>query len=173
MRLTFLLSSLASALASPLLAEQIATTDALLADVVPVVFCVDPFPPEDPDNPGMGIWSFPTNNRTTRVTTGSRIPASLGTAFGVAVRAKGPGRLEDVTVILTHPQLPDGTTQHSWVASYPAYGEGFSFYGFGRPEKMATGAWDVSLTRDDVVLYRYVFTVTPKDAASPELRYCE
>lgn len=172
MRLMSVLSLMAIALTSFAAAQQVGDKDPLLARVDPVIFCVDPYPEPDPDTPGAALWTLP-DDRVAVVPFDSRIPAILGTAFGLEVQAAGQDRLHDVAVTILHPRLGNGTTRHSWVASYPETAKGYSFFGFGTPDELVQGEWEFILSRDDIVLYRHMFKVVAPGDVIPEMRFCQ
>ena len=135
--------------------------DPVLAHVRPVTFCVDPFPVLDPENPDFAEWSFP-GGAPDPVAVGpdNRVAGRTGIAFGFEVRAAGPGRLQDVTVIVDHPAQPKtGQTQHSWVSSFPDNTIAVNFFGFGKPDEIALGTWTFTYVHDGRVIYTHAFEV--------------
>lgn len=172
MRLILSCLTLLVASVAPALGDQIGAKDPVLARVNPVVFCVQPYPDPDPDNPDRALWTVLSETAAV-LPRDAGVPAVLGTAFGLEVQAAGTERLEDVTVVIKHPQLPDGATRHQWVASYPTERFGYSFFGFGQPEEVVPGVWEISLMKDDRVLYRFAFDVVAPDEAPDYMRFCE
>ncbi len=158
MRLTLFLISL---FASPLSAQQIGGTDHLLSHVRPVFFCVD-LHPDSSAQEDLGVWTFPHGAPLPYEISDNQVMARPGLAFGFEIRASGPDRLRDVTIVVDHPPLQDTkVTRHSWTADIPARGNALSYYGFGRPEEVTTGRWSFSYIKDDRVLYRHDFDLLP------------
>ncbi len=159
MRLTLFLCL---AIGTPLSAQQIGSTDPLIASAVPIEFCVNMDPQPTADQPDLWDWTFPSGSPNTVEIAADRVLALPGTAFGFALRATGPDRLEDVTVVVDHPALNDsGETRQSWSTSLPAHTNALSFYGFGREKEVTPGRWEFTYLKDDRVIYRHVLTLVP------------
>ncbi len=160
MRLTLSLF-LISLHAAPLAAQQIGRTDDLLAAVRPVYFCVN-LQPETSTQEDLAVWTFPHGAPRPYAMTNDQVTARPGLAFGFELRATGPDSLSDVTIVVDHPPLHDtGATRHSWTADIPVQANALSFYGFGRASEVTPGRWTFSYIKDDRVIYRHVFDLTP------------
>ena len=151
---------LCAVLGSPASAQQIGSTDPAFARVSPVQFCVDLLPANTPDDADLVTWTFPGGAPNPQPIAGNIVPARPGQAFGFMMQAIGPGRLDDITVVVDHPPLLDtGKAQHQWVASVPNTTISLSYYAFGRLGEATPGDWTFTYLKDDKVLYQHRFTL--------------
>lgn len=102
------------------------------------------------------------------VSAGRNVPAVLGMGFGTLSGSK-QGILLDVLVVVTHPPMGDaGITRQSYYSEITNVGESMTLYQFDYDYELVQGAWTITATKGNDLLFRAGFTVVPPQQV-PEL----
>lgn len=102
------------------------------------------------------------------VSNGRNVPAVLGMGFGILAGAKRT-MLLDVLIVVTHPPMGEaGVTRQSYYSDITNVGESMTLYQFDYDYELVQGAWTITATQGDEVLFRAGFTVVPPQQV-PEL----
>ena len=95
-----------------------------------------------------------------------RVPAALGVGFGVSAQAVDPDGIDGVTMVVSHPPLPEsGAREQSFRTVIPGNAPGITFYQFDYEYELALGRWTLTTYgADGTVLFSIPFEVVPPEA---------
>jgi len=138
------------------------------------VYCAPEGPAEKLPAPGtvLGYVHVTTADTNATVVT-TRVPATLGIAFGVALRA-APGQPEfQAEFRVSHPtQTPGQRITERWSTRFSPVGPGLNRFRFEFPDELNTGVWVMEVHHQGRVLFRQRFDVVAPAAAADILSHC-
>ena len=112
-----------------------------------------------------------TDTEATVVTT--RVPATLGIAFGVALRAPADQPDFNAEFRITHPTATPGERiTERWVSHFSPQGPVLNQFRFEFPEELNTGLWVMEVYHADARIFRQAFEVVAPEAAGDILAQC-
>ena len=164
---------MSACLTLPLMAQQGDTTPELVLESHGV-YCAPEGPTQKVPAPGTVLGYIQTSDAGTNasvVTT--RVPAALGIAFGVSLRARPDQGEFNAQFRVSHPTaIPGKRITESWTTVFSPAAPSLNRFRFEFDDELNIGLWLMEVYHGETLLFRQGFEVVPSAAAADIMAQC-